>query len=387
MPSLMIEQAARGYRALLLNEIIPFWLRRGVDREYGGVLSSMTETGELITTDKYLWSQGRWLWVAAAVYNRLDRNAELLKSAEATARFLLRHGRDGEGRWQFAVTRTGEPLIGHTSIFSDCFAVYGLSEYYRATGEEEALRVALETFARIRRRVEEPDFREVAPATLKPGRRAHAVPMILTEVANELAQTTGLAEVEVAADEYAWRVLNYFRRPERKAVLEYLDWNYEPLPGAEGSAVEPGHAIESMWFVLHWARRRGNEQAIAQAVECIRWHLELGWDGEYGGLLLAVDIGGHEPYLAHWDKKLWWVHTEALYALLLAYQLTGESWCAEWYERIHDWSWRHFYLPEVGEWRQRLNRRGEPVTELIALPVKDPFHLPRAALLAATLVQ
>jgi N-acylglucosamine 2-epimerase len=149
--------------------------------------------------------------------------------------------------------------------------------------------------------------------------------------------------------------------------------------------VEPGHAIESMWFLLHWARRRGNQEAIARAVECIRWHCELGWDKEFGGLKLAVDIGGHVPYLANAEKKIWWVHTEALYGLLLAYQLTGEAWCAEWYERIHEWSVKHFSMPGVGEWRQRLDRAGQPVTELIALPVKDPFHLPRAALLAALL--
>lgn len=381
----LLKTAAAEYRSLLLNEIVPFWFRHGVDRELGGVLSCMTEDGTPISTDKYVWSQGRWLWVVSALYNRVEQRAEFLDAATKTARFLLRHGRDEEGRWVFAVTRAGEGLVPHTSIFSDCFAVYGLSEYYRATQDEEALQAAREAFERIRWRVEEPDFREVAPATLNPGRRAHAVPMILTEVSNELAQTTGDPAHEAAADEYARRVLEHFIRPEKKAVLEYLDWNYQPLPGAEGSAVEPGHAIESMWFLLHWARRRRNEQAIARAAECIRWHCELGWDEEYGGLKLAVDIGGHEPYLGHAEKKIWWVHTEALYGLLLAYEMTGEAWCAEWYERIHEWSVKHFYMPEVGEWRQRLDRAGQPVTELIALPVKDPFHLPRAALLAALL--
>lgn len=381
----LIQRAPGEFRRLLLDELLPFWFRHGVDREHGGVMSMMREDGTRLGEDKYLWSQGRWLWVVSAVFNRLAPREEYLESARATARFLLRHGRDPEGRWLFAVSRTGGPRIGPTSIYSDCFAVYGLSEYYRATGDAEALETALASYASITRRVEEPDFHEVAPATLNPGRRAHAVPMILTEVANELAQTTGDAAIEQAADEYARRVLDYFVRPERRALVEYLDWNYRLLPGPEGTAVEPGHAIESMWFVLHWARRRNNQAAIARAVECIRWHCELGWDKDYGGLRLAVDLDGLPPYLANADKKIWWVHTEALYALALAHHLTGADWCAEWYERIYNWSVEHFYMPEAGEWRQRLDRSGTPITDLIALPVKDPFHLPRAALLIALL--
>ena len=105
-----------------------------------------------------------------------------------------------------------------------------------------------------------------------------------------------------------------------------------------------------------------------------------------GGILLGIDAEGHTPFEANSDKKIWWVHTDALYALLLAHQLTGESWCADWYDRVHDWSFAHFSMPECGEWRQRLDRHGSPITDLIALPVKDPFHLPRAAILILQLL-
>lgn len=118
----------------------------------------------------------------------------------------------------------------------------------------------------------------------------------------------------------------------------------------------------------------------------IRWHLEKGWDPEYGGIFLGIDALGGVPFLANPEKKVWWPHTEALYALLLAHELTGERWCAEWYERVHDWSFKHFSMPEAGEWRQRLDRAGNPITELIALPVKDPFHLPRAVILILELL-
>ncbi len=95
---------------------------------------------------------------------------------------------------------------------------------------------------------------------------------------------------------------------------------------------------------------------------------------------------GNAPLLPNAEKKIWWPHTEALYALLLAYELTGESWCEEWYNRVHDWSFAHFPMPECGEWCQRLDREGNPTAASIALPVKDPFHLPRAAILILQLL-
>ena len=60
----------------------------------------------------------------------------------------------------------------------------------------------------------------------------------------------------------------------------------------------------------------------------------------------------------------------------------GESWCEKWFEQIYEWSFAHFLMPDIGEWRQRLDRAGKPVTNVVALPVKDPFHLPRALILS-----
>jgi N-acylglucosamine 2-epimerase len=197
--------------------------------------------------------------------------------------------------------------------------------------------------------------------------------MILTEVTGE--------------DRYPRLVMDHFVRPKRKLLLEFLTRDYRELPGPEGTFVNPGHAIESMWFVMHWARRRGDSQTIRPAAEVIRWHLEAGWDQEYGGIFLGIDAEGGPPFLAHSDKKLWWPHTEALYALLLAHRLTGEPWCMEWYWRVHEWAFEHFGMPDIGEWRQRLDRQGQPITEVIALPVKDPFHLPRAAILILELLE
>jgi N-acylglucosamine 2-epimerase len=383
----MTSRLLRTYKELLLDGIVPFWARHGVDAEHGGVLSCMAENGDRVGTDKYIWSQARWVWTCAALFNRIERRPEFLRWARATIEFLLRHGRDEQGRWVYRTTRDGRILEGATSIYADCFVVYGLSEYCRADPDPQLLTLARETFARIVRRIEAPDFAETAPYPLPPNRRNHGVPMILTEVAGELARTTQDAAIGAAADEYSRRVMQHFVRPEKRCLLEFLDREYREVPPPEGTFVMPGHAIESMWFTLHRALARGDRRTIADAAEVIRWHLEKGWDQEYGGLFLGIDAEGHPPSFPHAETKLWWPHTEALYALLLAHQLTGESWCAEWYERVHEWAFGHFAMPESGEWRQRLDRAGQPISTVVALPVKDPFHLPRAAILAVELLE
>ncbi|HVT92993.1 MAG TPA: AGE family epimerase/isomerase [Bryobacteraceae bacterium] len=383
----MKVDSVRQYRQLLMEGLIPFWSKHGVDREHGGVLSCMREDGTVLSTDKYIWSQARFVWTCAALYNRVEPRPEFLERARETIDFLLRHGRDKSGRWVYRTTREGVVLEGATSIYSDCFVVYGLSEYCRAVSAPELLDVARDTFRGIRKRVEEPDFSETAPYRLPPNRRNHGVPMILTEVAHELAKTTADPEIAAAAGEYARRVMSHFVRSQRQCLLEYLDYGYREVAGPEGTFVMPGHAIESMWFVIHWALGHGDRDMALRACEVIRWHLEKGWDAEYGGLFLGVDADGGEPFQPNSDKKLWWPHCEALYATLLAGELTGAEWCRKWYRRVHEWAFAHFPMEETGEWWQRLDRRGNRSTELVALPVKDPFHLPRAVILILRLLE
>jgi N-acylglucosamine 2-epimerase len=374
------------YRSLLLDGVAPFWLEGGIDRVYGGVLSCMSDDGQVLSGDKFIWSQARSVWTFSALYNRLEPRPEFLEAAANSVRFLLAHGRDDRGRWVYHTDREGRVLEGATSIYADCFAIYGLSEYYRATRDELALSVARQTFERVVRRIEEPDFNETMPYPMPREWKNHGVPMIMTEVAHELGQTLGDDKLEDLASQYADRIMRHFVRPERKVLLEFLTRDYQELPPPAGTFVMPGHAIESMWFVLHVARHRGDQDLIQRAVEVIRWHLEFAWDDEFGGLLLSRDIEGHEPFLPHSQKKLWWPHVEALYATLLAYELTGQDWCLAWYKKVADWAWSHFPMPNGGEWYQRLTREGKPSSEVIALPVKDPFHLPRGAILIVQLM-
>ncbi len=389
MPALPSPSAALrdNYHSLLLENVIPFWLRHGIDEKHGGVFTCLRDDGSRISGDKYLWSQGRAVWTFAALHNRIAPDDRLLAIARRTADFILRYGRDEEGAVLFRLTREGAPLEPAISAYADYFVAYGLGELYRATGEERLREEALTIFRRAARVTRDPEFERFAPYARPPGiRRMHGPVMLGLEVAQELADIAPEPDVRDFSDWCLDRIMNRHLAAGDPWLLEHLgpDDCFRDTP--EGRAIVPGHAIESLWFVLHQACRRQDPLLAQRALDAIRFHLEAGWDPEFGGIFLGVDCHGGIPWWPNAEKKLWWPHTEAIYALLLAHTLTDASWPLEWLDRIQRWAFEKFPDREHGEWRQRLDRSGRPISTLVALPVKDPFHLPRTLILAISLL-
>jgi N-acylglucosamine 2-epimerase len=145
----------------------------------------------------------------------------------------------------------------------------------------------------------------------------------------------------------------------------------------EGRLLNPGHAIEAMWFLMDIAEFKKERDIINQAKEITLRTIEYAWDDLYGGLLYFMDIKGKPLQQLEWDQKLWWVHIETLIALIKAYQLTGDQTCLNWFEKIHKWTWEHFPDHEYGEWFGYLNRRGEPLLTLKGGKWKGCYHVPR----------
>jgi N-acylglucosamine 2-epimerase len=296
--------------------------------------------------------------------------------------FIKDRGRNAQGDWYFCLAADGAPLHdGATSLYCAAFAIYGFTEYARATGSEEALALALETFRHAQRRLAQPGSYQTHPWPIPAGMKAHGVAMIFASAFDELGAFLREPEIDAAALEQAREVMEIFLHPERQRVYEFVRLDGTVMDEPPGPTVNPGHAIESMWFMIHLFQRRGDMERVRQCIEAMRWQLDLGWDEEYGGLFLALDAA-RSPWENKWDLKLWWPHTEALYALLLAHSLSGEAWCLAWFQRVHDYAFRHFPVPEHGEWIQNFDRQGRKVEGIVALPVKDPFHLARSLILS-----
>jgi N-acylglucosamine 2-epimerase len=375
-----LQNLLEVYETELFEHVMPFWLEHAVDDEYGGLLTCLSDDSSVISTDKYMWSQLRALWVFSALYHKLEPREQWLEVAWGIFRFVEKFGRDASGYWIFSTSRTGKPLKPAISIYTDGFAIYGLTEFARATGDERAIRLALETFEQAQARLARPGSYPSDPYPIPEGVKAHGISMIFSLAFHELASLLKDERIREASKIQAEQVMGAFLRPDHNLLYEFANLNNTLIDSPRGRAVVPGHAIESLWFMIHIYLHVGDAKKIQQAIEAIKWHVEFGWDGEYGGLVLARDAEGGEPWWPFADSKLWWPHTEALYALLLAYEHSGEAWCLEWFDRVHNYSFNYFPVREHGEWTQKLTREGKPFRETVALPVKDPFHLPRALL-------
>jgi N-acylglucosamine 2-epimerase len=370
------------YYDQIQTKIMPFWVKYAIDYEDGGIFTGISDDGKIQTTDKYIWSNARALYTFSALCNYIEKKKEWLDIAENIFRFLQKYGRDSNKTWGFLVDKKGKMLEGERSIQVDAFALMGLTEYIKATNSQEAIDMAQETYASVIGRLAKPGSYGTHPYPIPEGYSAHRDYFQFAFAFFEFGKQIGDIAITNAGLEKAETIMRFFRLADKKALVEYLgdDFRFKDTP--EGRTMVPGHAIESMWFLIHIYRMTGNETRIKEAIETIRWSLESGWDSEYGGLFLGIDISGKEPvYWKNPTKKIWWVFVEALYASLLAYEISGDDWFLTTYQKIHDWAFSHFPVEKYGEWTQKLDRKGKPIDTIVALPVKDPFHLPRAFIL------
>jgi len=370
----------------LFEDVIPFWLRHAIDQN-GGWNTCMTDDGKILSRDKWLWSQWRAVWVFSRLYRRTGE-ASYIEIAEQIVKFCIAHGWNGSS-WRLCVARDGTQLRDAESIYVDGFALYGLAEYARATDDALARSWLQRTAASVMETLKLPhDSIPHFPYPVPPGMRVHGIPMIFSlcflDAADQIPEMDCLQIARSLSDE----VFDSFHRKDRDLVLERVNVDGSEASPPLGTAVVPGHVIESMWFQIHIGHALNDAPRVARSAQILKRHLELGWDEKFGGLFLAVDADGDkEVGWAFADYKLWWPHTEAMYALLRAYEATGEAWCLKWLEKVEAYSFNHFPHPTAGEWIQRLQRDGTPTTEVVALPVKDPFHLPRALLLSLECIE
>ena len=366
------------YRDGLLQDTLPFWMEHSVDREHGGFCFALDRNGTRVSTDKFLWLHGRFVWLLSTLYQTVEPKAEWLELAQHGLDFIRRYGFDADGRMLFIVTQDGRPLRKRRYLFSEAFAVMALAAYAKAAKDDEAARQAGDLFRLMLRYTTTPGLLEpkVNPQT-RP-LKGLALPMILIVV----AQTLWDATRDPLCDEWIQRSIDEierdFMKPEFEAVLETVGTQGEFYDDFDGRMVCPGHAIEAAWFILREAKHRGNDPRLMRlGCTMLDWSWRLGCDEQFGGLFYYRDVKGL-PSAEYWhDMKFWWPHNEAIIATLLAYLMTGDPKYRDWHKLAHDWAYTHFPDPEFGEWFGYLHRDGTVSTQLKGNTWKGPFHLPR----------
>ena len=366
------------YQNELLQKVIPFWEEYSIDWQEGGYFTCLDRTGKVYDTDKFIWLQNRQLWTFSLLYNQLEPREEWLKIADNGANFLAHHGRDEEGNWYFALNRQGQPLVQPYNVFSDCFAAMAFSQYALASGQSSAKEIALQAYNNVLRRKDNPKGKY---SKIYPGTRSLknlAVPMILANLSLEMDWLLQSDELESILTQTVTEVMADFLDSSNGLIYENVTADGSHLDCFDGRLINPGHGIEAMWFLMDIASRRDNLSLINQAIDAVLSTLNFAWDEEYGGIYYFMDVDGHPPQQLEWNQKLWWVHLETLVALSMGYRLTKREECWSWYQKVHDYTWKHFTDPEYGEWFGYLDRRGEVLLNLKGGKWKGCFHVPRA---------
>jgi N-acylglucosamine 2-epimerase len=370
------------YRRTLLEDVMPFWLKHGLDREHDGILTCLDRDGAVIDTDKSIWFQGRAGWMLATLFNTVDKNRDHLDAAGSCIAFLDKHGYATDGKLFYTVTRDGRPLRMRRYVYSEAFAAIAHAAYARATGDERYREAALADFSFYLRHSFEPGVMTPKVNTETRPMMGLAPLMIGIVTAQELRASLGHFVVNGRTatewiDRFIFEIGRHFWKPDLNVLMETVAPCGGIIDHAEGRLLNPGHAIECAWFILHEARLRGEKSYQKLGLQILDAMWERGWDEECGGIFYYRDLH-HHPVLEYWqDMKFWWPHCEAVIATALAYESTHDPRYAEMHARVHDWSFRHFPDPGHGEWFGWLHRDGSPSQTAKGSLFKGPFHLPR----------
>lgn len=390
------------YTDQVCRSFLPFW-EKAVDKKRGGIYTCFNNGGDtLLSTDKYVWSQGRYLWLWARLVKLIRRGllplneAAYIDDLHLGVSFIREHAFLPNGNCVFLLDEEGGHKLSSgiydSSIYVDCFVCLGFAEYASLTGSKDILDKAVDIYENITRRLE--GRYHTMPYPIPEGGRIFGIPMFAMHVGQELSAAMN-ALGHPKEDEVRRRACGFF------SILaeDFLTGSYNKemiLPSGKSdtllaSHLTPGHTLECMWFMLHLMRDTGDFSALPKIEAAAKHAFEKGWDQQYGGLLRFIHRDGgpptgrtlNDPYeeliIKTWDYKLWWPHSEALYLSLLMEQHGDAAYWRSAYAKIEGYAFQTFPNPDtkIGEWVQIRLRDGQPSNQVVALPVKDPYHILR----------
>lgn len=372
-----IKSWAESYKKDLTENIMPFWMKYGLDRENGGVYTCVNRDGSLMDTTKSVWFQGRFAFICSFAYNNVEKNQEWLDAAKSTLEFIEKHCFDEQGHMYFSVTAEGKPLRKRRYVFSETFAAIAMSEYALATGDQHWAKRAIQLFEDTQRFLATPGF---LPAKFEADVKlqGHSIVMILINVGSCIRKVVDDPKLTQQIDESIEKLKKYFIHPEFKCLLETVGENGEFIDTNMTRTINPGHCIETSWFIMEEAKLRGWDKPMFDlALQVFDWSWNWGWDKQYGGIINFRDCKNLPSQDYSQDMKFWWPQCETIIASLYAYLGTGDEKYLYRHERISEWTYAHFPDAEYGEWYGYLHRDGTVAQPAKGNLYKGPFHIPR----------
>uniref|UniRef100_A0A8U8BVX0 N-acylglucosamine 2-epimerase n=1 Tax=Geospiza parvula TaxID=87175 RepID=A0A8U8BVX0_GEOPR len=380
-------RAWRGRIGAELDAVVAFWERHSHDPEHGGFFSCLSRDGSVYDDTKFVWLQGRQIWVYSRLYRTVPRfrRPELLEAARKAGEFLESHVRPepGSTRAAFALSRDGRPVRLQRSFYSEAFCALGLDELGRAAGEERyrawARRWAGAVWGWARGAPMElgrPRFSGTPP------QQALAQAMMVLKVGLQLwgdprrdpQSQPEPPEAEAMAEWGARHVLMHLQRGD-SVVLENVSPEGEELPGSLGRLMNPGEGDPNLG--------RGDPSLGFSHNFSLFFPIFLPFFSHFFPFLYFSPNSHFLPRFAQleWSMKLWWPHAEAMVALLAAQRFQPRPSLVSQFLQVAQYTFDKFRDPEHGEWFGYLNRDGSVALSIKGGPYKGCFHVARALLM------
>jgi mannobiose 2-epimerase len=376
----------------LRENVLPFWMGRVPDETHGGFLGQIDDD---LTVDPAGPKGGvlnaRILWTFAAAFRRYGEAGYREMADRALSFLLTRFWDEAHGGIYWMLDHLGRPLADRKQTYALAFGVYGLAEYYRATGCSEALDRTIQLYHVIEAHATDPvhgGYREARARDWSPledvrlSEKDRNSPKSMNTHLHVMEAYTNLLRVwdgEDLRDRLRALLEIHLERivdPDSGHLLLFFDEEWRPVD----RAVSYGHDIEASWLLVEAAEALGNaslRSASADVAEKIaRVTLAEGFDRTHGGVFAEREDGGSLD-----DDKHWWMQAEAVVGFVGAWELTGDPAFLEAAE--HTWRFVDRFLVDRthGEWRWRVARDGSPIPGLPRVePWKCPYHNSRAAL-------
>lgn len=341
-----------------LHAILHYWMKSMPDPEQGGFYGRIDEKGRVDpAAPKGLVLNSRICWTFSAAFHHTADPA-WLPPARRAYDYLLTHFLDrryGGARW--IVDRTGHPLDDRNQIYGLAFCLYGLSEFFIATGEQPALEEAIRLFRVIEQHSFDPAAKGYYEAFARDWQPLADQRLSGKDANTPKTMNTHLHVLEAYANLYrAWPdplllqrikdLLEVFDRhiidPATHHLSLFFDKNWKRMPGV----ISYGHDIEASWLLQEAATIAGDREWIDRTR---RWALQLaqasleGLDGD-GGLWYEEE-GGQII-----GEKHWWPQAEAMVGFLNAWQISGDP--VWWQRSVDSWEFIKKYIRDTtyGEW-------------------------------------
>ena len=356
-----IETLKHEVQDVLENNILRFWMDNMVDEKHGGFYGRMDGKGVLHPkADKGAILNARILWTFSAAY-RVLRKKEYLAMATRAKQYFIDHFIDKQyGGVYWSVDYKGNPVDTKKQFYAIGFAVYGLSEYARATGDKEALNEAIMLYRCIECHALDHEYNGYIEAMTREWQPISDMRLSEKDANYPKSQNTHLHIIEPYANLYrVWpsdelqqslrNIIHIFLHYILNRDTHHLDLFFEnDWTRGAGHLESYGHDIECSWLMHEAALVLGNKDMLEEMEEVVKIVAKASEKGINPDGSMVHEANVDTGYID--DDPQWWVQAEAVVGFVNLYQHFGDE--AALRKALNCWEYikKNLIDYEHGEW-------------------------------------